>query len=83
MARRGDEGPTRFPLDALGIDNLAFGVDFGAHQGVAAGVAIDDQIEGHRLVPMGWLDYPGGYDSEHGPEGVGDRAALGQVPIGQ
>ena len=49
MARRGNEGSTRFPVDALGIADAAIGVEFGAHQGVDPGLTVNDQVEGCLL----------------------------------
>jgi len=83
MARGGDERTPRLPLDALGIDNVALRVDVGAHQGVTARVAVNDQVQGNRLVAMGGLAGSSRHNPEHGPEGMGNRAALGQVAVSQ
>ena len=83
MARRGDEGSAGLPVDAMGIANCAVIAKLPARQGVTAGITVDDQIEGHGLMPMRRLNGPGWYQPEHRPEGVTDRTACGQILVGQ
>ena len=83
VARGSDEGSAGLPVDAAGIGDGSACIELGAHQRVAARVAVDDQIQGHRLVPVRRLDGPRRHDPEHRPEGVGHGAALGQVAVGQ
>jgi len=83
VARGRDEGSARLPVDAGGVEDGSVGAQLSAHQAVAAGIAVDDQIEGHRLVAVGRLGDTVGHHPEHGPEGVGDGAGGGQVGMGQ
>ena len=66
-----------------GVEDLSIPIDLAAHQGVAAGIAIDDQIDGHRLVPMGRLDGSIGHHSKHGPERVADRPGGGELVVAE
>ena len=77
VARWGDEGTTGLPVDPLGIADGAIGVEVGAHQGVDPRLAIDDQIQGHRLMAVGRLGCPVRNDAVHRPEHMGDRAGAG------
>ena len=83
MAGRRDEGATRFPVDPLRVADAAIGVEFATHQGVDPGLAINDQVQGDRLVTVGRLGRAGRDDAIHRPKHVGDRAGAGQIPVGQ
>src|SRR6516164_2721885 len=52
IARRSHEGEAGLPVDAHRIDDLALVVKLGADQRVAALLAIDDEVEGDRLVTV-------------------------------
>ncbi len=79
VAWRGDEGATALPVDAAGVADAAVAVELGAHQGVHPGLAVDDQIQGNRLMPVRGLGGSGGHDPEHRPEHMGHGAGAGQV----
>ena len=83
VTRRCDEGAARFPVDPLGVADRAIGGEFGAHQGETARRAINDQIEGHRLMPVRGLGGSSRHHPEHGPEHMGHGAGGGQFAIGQ
>src|SRR3954454_23205375 len=51
-----DEGRTRLPVGASAVDDIPPVVDLLADERVAAGLAVDDEVEGHRLVMVGELD---------------------------
>ena len=83
-ARRGDEGAARLPVDPDRVDDVAALVEAGAQQGVAAaGWRVEDQVQGHRLVPVRALHLAVGQQPEHGPQHVGDGQGLLLVGVGQ
>ena len=79
----GHKDAARLPVDSLSIVDRSIGLEFGAHQGVTAGIAGDDEIQGHRLVAVGGLERPSRHHPVHGPQHVGHGAGGWQVAVGQ
>lgn len=67
----------------MSIENHPVGIKLRADHGVAAGLAINSEIKSDGLVAVWSLDLASGQDSEHGPEGMGDRACLREIAVAQ
>ena len=82
-ARRSDERRSRLPVSPLRVLDVALVIDLASDQGVAALLALDDEVQGDRLMPVRKLDGPGGQHAEHGPDHMRDRPGLVELLVGQ
>ena len=67
LTRWRNEGPAGLPVHPDRVDHVAAVVEAVAKQAVAAGLAIQDQVECHRLVAVRALDLSFGQQPEHRP----------------
>ncbi len=65
------------------IDNHPVGIQLCADHRVTPGLAINREIKCDRLVAVGSLYLASRQDSEHGPEGMGDRSRLWKIAVAQ
>src|SRR5512135_1494866 len=77
------ERRARPPVGTPAVDDVPSVVELLTDQSVAAGLAVDDEIQGDRLVVVGELNGAGGQDAEHGPDHMGDRPGLREFLVGQ
>ena len=80
---RRHERQARRPVDPHRVADLPIGVQFGAHQRIAALGAINDEIQRNRLVSVGLLNRPRRQDAVHRPQHMGHGTGLREVAIAQ
>ena len=79
----GNERGAGYPVFPVTVLDHAVCIQFGANHCVAARLTADDKVEGYRFMTVGILDFSLRQESEHGPQGVGDGAGLGEVGVGE
>ena len=75
-ARRRHKHRVRVPVEPLAVGHVAVLIERLAHHRVAAGLGVDHQIHGDRLVAVRSLHSPHRQEPEHRPHHVGDRHRL-------
>ena len=78
---RRHERRARLPVGTLGVDDVPILVEIPADQRIASGLAIDDQVEGDRLVMVRELNFPLRQHAEHRPDDVSHRSRLGELLV--
>ena len=71
------------PVGADGVDDVSLLVEALAQQRVTTRLAVDNQVQGRRLVMVRQLDGAGRQHPVHGPERRRDGFGLGEILVGQ
>ncbi|KMQ81350.1 toll-like receptor 13-like protein, partial [Lasius niger] len=65
------------------MEDLTARIQLGAHQAVAAGLALGNEVQRNRLMSMRFLHRSRLHDAKHRPHRMGDGASLGKMDIAQ
>ena len=80
-ARRRDEGRVGLPIDPDAVLDAAVAVERPPDHRVAARAGVDDEVEGHRLVPVRGLEGAHRQQPKHRPDDVRDGHRVGKEPV--